>query len=123
MLGANDSKPENWQFKANFISNFKEMINAYQNLSSHPKIFLNIEAKVYGTGNFGITDSVVQEVNALIVQIAKDTALPIIDVYTATSGMPQNFPDNIHLNDAAAQAAANVVYTTLINFTDTGTTI
>jgi hypothetical protein len=90
------------------------MINIYKNLSSHPRIFLNNEAKVYGAGNFGITDPIVQQVNALIAQVASSTASLLTDVYTVTSGMPQNFPDNVHMNDAAAQVVANAVYAKLI---------
>jgi lysophospholipase L1-like esterase len=114
MLGANDTKPQNWQYNASFVSTYVEMINIYKNLSSHPRIFLNNEAKVYGAGNFGITDPIVQQVNALIAQVASSTASPLTDVYTVTSGMPQNFPDNVHMNDAAAQVVANAVYPKLI---------
>jgi lysophospholipase L1-like esterase len=113
MLGANDTKPQNWQYNASFTSTYLEMINVYKNLSSHPRIFINNEAKVYGAGNFGITDPIVQQVNALIAQLAASTASPLTDVYTVTSGMPQNFPDNVHMNDAAAQVVANAMYTTL----------
>lgn len=111
MLGTNDSKPQNWQYKSEFVSNYEEMINHYKNLSSHPAVYVNICPCVYNGGAAGITNPVVRdEVNPKVVQSAVETGCPIIDVYTATSGMFWNFPDNIHPNDTGAKDLANTVY-------------
>lgn len=114
MLGSNDSKPANWAHKAEFLPNAKELINVYKNLPSHPKVYVNTSPTVYGSGNFGITEAVVGgEVVPLQLQAARETGCPVTDVHGATTGMPQNFPDNVHPNDAGAQVIANAVYETL----------
>lgn len=40
MLGTNDSKAENWAEKDHFLSDLKEMIKGYQDLSSHPNVYV-----------------------------------------------------------------------------------
>jgi lysophospholipase L1-like esterase len=126
MLGTNDSKSYNWQYKSEFVANYEEMINHYKNLSSHPVVYVNTCATVYNgaTGNYGITDPVVTgEVVPLVKQAANETGCPIIDINTATKGMPQNFPDYVHPNDAGYQVIANTVYKAITGATVTPTPV
>lgn len=110
MLGTNDSKPGNWKNKDQFIVDYKKMINEYKQLPSHPEVYVNLPPKVYGSGNFGITDEVVsKEIIPIIRDIAQQENVKVNDVYTATSGMPQNFTDMVHPNDAGTKAIANAV--------------
>jgi hypothetical protein len=48
-------------------------------------------------------------------EIAAQTGCPVIDVYAATSGMPQNFPDNIHPNLGGCKAMAQAVFEAISN--------
>lgn len=114
MLGSNDSKSFNWVYKDEFVPNAEEMINLYKNLPSHPVVYVNTSPTVAGSGNYGITEAVVGgEVVPRQFQAAEETGCPVSDVHTTTAGMPQNFPDNVHPNDAGALAIADAVYETL----------
>ena len=39
-LGTNDTKPWNWEHKADFIDDYKTLINSYRALSTKPRIIL-----------------------------------------------------------------------------------
>jgi lysophospholipase L1-like esterase/predicted esterase len=111
MLGTNDSKSQNWQYQSEFVANYDEMINHYKNLSSHPTVYVNTCPTVYNTGLAGITNPVVRDqVNPKVRQAASDTGCTVVDVYTATNGMPQNFPDNVHPNVDGSKVLADAVY-------------
>ena len=111
MLGSNDSKPYNWVYQNEYAPDYREMIDHYRNLPSHPKVYINTLLTVYGAGNFDITDPIVTgQICPLIRQIGMEKGCQVIDVNSATKNMPQNFPDNIHPNSAGAQVVAQTVY-------------
>jgi lysophospholipase L1-like esterase len=113
MLGSNDAKAVNWQYKSQFVTDYKDMINHYRNLSSHPIVYINTSPMVYNgdIGNYGITNPVVSgEVVPLTIQTANEMGCPVIDINTVTQGMPQNFPDYVHPNNAGYVIIANAVY-------------
>jgi hypothetical protein len=53
------------------------------------------------------------EVIPAIKKVAADTGTPVIDVYTALSGVPQDFIDLVHPNDDGNLKIANAVYAAL----------
>ena len=112
MLGTNDSKPQNWGgFSAQFPADYSDLIDHYRALPSHPLVFCCLPCPVYGAGNFGITSPVVQTgVIPAILQVAGAKAVPLIDVNSALSGLPGDFPDNVHPNDAGYALLAQAVY-------------
>lgn len=112
-LGTNDSKPYNWKYGKEFGRDLETMLAAFRKLASKPLVYLCSPAKVYGSGPV-INDSVI--VNYIIPEIsriARKEKLEVIDVHTATSGMPQSFPDNVHPNEAGAIVLAGTVYKAL----------
>ena len=111
MLGTNDSKSQNWAFASEFPGDYRDLIDHYRALPSHPLVFCCLVCPVYNAGAFGITSPVVQNgVIPLIIQAANAKAAPLIDVNTALSGAPQYFPDNVHPNDAGYAVLAQTVY-------------
>lgn len=117
-LGTNDSKPYNWQYKSNFVNDYKELINKYKNLSSHPEVYVALSPTVFGEGNWGITNQVVtNEVVPLTIQAATETGSAIIDNNSLTANIPQNFPDNIHPDNIGISILANNVYAALTSTT------
>jgi lysophospholipase L1-like esterase len=109
MLGTNDSKPQNWQYGDEFIRNYREMIQHYASLPSAPAVFICTTCPVYGNGNYGISPTVVQDAIVPRVWVLGDLAgVPVIDVFTALSGLPEDFPDNVHPN---VDGAARIAYT------------
>lgn len=109
-LGTNDSKPINWKYKANFTLDMETMVTAFQNLPSHPKIYLCYPAKAYAL-QWGINDSIiVNEIMPRIDTIAAKLGATIIDLHTPTTGKEALFPDKIHPNPEGAVILASEVY-------------
>ena len=109
-LGTNDSKSFNWKYKADFMKDAQNMINAFKGLPSQPKIYLCYPSKAYLTGD-GINDDIIsKEIIPMIKKLAKKNDLSVIDLHTAMDGMPELFPDRIHPNEKGAQVMAKVVY-------------
>ena len=109
-LGTNDSKSFNWKYKADFMKDAQNMINAFKSLPSQPKIYLCYPSKAYLTGD-GINDDIIsKEIIPMIKKLAKKNDLSVIDLHTAMDGMPELFPDRIHPNEKGAQVMAKAVY-------------
>ena len=109
-LGTNDSKSFNWKYKAGFMKDAQNMINAFKGLPSQPKIYLCYPSKAYLTGD-GINDDIIsKEIIPMIKKLAKKNNLSVIDLHTAMDGMPELFPDRIHPNEKGAQVMAKAVY-------------
>lgn len=101
-LGTNDSKSFNWKYKADFMKDAQNMINAFKGLPSQPKIYLCYPSKAYLTGD-GINDDIIsKEIIPMIKKLAKKNDLSVIDLHTAMDGMPELFPDRIHPNEKGA---------------------
>jgi lysophospholipase L1-like esterase len=112
-LGTNDTKPQNWKYADEFVSDYVDLIEEFQNLPSHPWVWICYPAPVYET-RWGIREEiVVNEVKPKIDEIARRTGVPVIDLYSALSGMPEVFPDSIHPNAEGAEIMATVIAETL----------
>ncbi len=112
-LGTNDSKPQNWKYKDEFVKDAQAMIDAFNNLPSKPKIYLCTPAKVYAE-MWGINEAIVtKEIIPMIQKLAKKNHLSVIDLHTATEGMSEAFPDKIHPNEQGARVLAKTVYETI----------
>ena len=109
-LGTNDSKSFNWKYKADFMKDAQNMINAFKGLPSQPKIYLCYPSKAYQTGDNINDDIISKEIIPMIKKVAKKNDLSVIDLHTAMDGMPELFPDRIHPNEKGAQVMAKAVY-------------
>ena len=109
-LGTNDSKSFNWKYKADFMKDAQNMINAFKGLPSQPKIYLCYPSKAYLTGDVINDDIISKEIIPMIKKLAKKNDLSVIDLHTAMDGMPELFPDRIHPNEKGAQVMAKAVY-------------
>jgi acyl-CoA thioesterase I len=115
MLGTNDSKPWNWQYGDDFEGDYLDMIDHYRTLAGTAKVYACTVCPVYGDGNFGISPEVVQDdIVPLVWQIGGESNTPVIDVNTALSGLPEDFPDLVHPN---ADGAARIAYTVWVALT------
>jgi acyl-CoA thioesterase-1 len=113
-LGTNDSKPQNWVYKDEFVSVYLDLIDSFAGLPSNPEIWICKPVPVFSDG-WGINNPVVQnEIVPLIDQIAQQRDVRIIDLYTALSGRSDLFPDGIHPNAEGAEIMARTILYAII---------
>ena len=108
-LGTNDSKPQNWALKDDFISDYLFLIDSFAELPSKPKIWICYPVPAF-IDNFSIRESVIKnEIIPLIDQIAQLRDVVVIDLYTALSDAAALFPDGIHPNAEGAKLMAEAI--------------
>ena len=101
-LGTNDSKPQNWQYSETFKDDLKTLVRSFQNLSSHPVVYLCLPIPPAYT-QWGINDStIVKGVIPAIKAVAKEMKLPVINLYKAFKPHLNLLPDGIHPNEEGA---------------------
>jgi len=120
MLGTNDTKPQNWKFKDEFVPDYKDMIATFNKNEPKPRIFACYPPLVPGTGNFGINEAGVKEQIPMIDAIAKETGSGVIDIHGAFAGKDAMFPDKVHPNTEGATELAKAVYKKLTGKEFTG---
>lgn len=115
-LGTNDSKPQNWQHSGDFEKDYKEMIHAFKNLESKPRILLALPVPVFVPERWGIRDTVVREkITPLIKKIAQATKCQYVDLYTPLLPYKWAFPDAVHPNSIGASVMAEEIYRSLFH--------
>lgn len=112
-LGTNDSKPQNWQHKADFAADYKDVIAAFKQVDPQVKVYTCFPVPAF-PGQWGINDTIIKtEVVPIVTQVAQDTGATVIDLYKALSGKPDLFPDTVHPNRKGAGLIALEVYRSL----------
>jgi len=107
-LGTNDTKPQNWKHKADFISDYRSMIEEFESLPSVLKVWMVKPVPVYGKGD--ISDAILKnEILPMIDSIASADEVPIIDLYSALSNNAGMFPDGVHPDKMASGIMAGIV--------------
>ena len=108
-LGTNDSKPQNWQYKGDFVSDYESMIAAFRALPSKPQVWICKPVPAFYV-NFSIRPEVIRdEILPLIDQISREKNAPVIDLYTALLDRGSLFPDGIHPNAEGAGLMAQTI--------------
>lgn len=109
LLGTNDSSPENWKHKDQFLADAQEMVSAFANLPSKPKVYLCKPAPAF-PGDWGISDEIIRkEVGPKLEQAAKLSGASMIDLYTVLAGKAELFPDKVHPHPGGAKLIAEEV--------------
>jgi len=123
MLGSNDSKPWNWVYGTNYVTNYTDLIATYANLPTHPRVLICTPPPVFGGGAFSIDPSVVANSIAPIVrQLGVSLGREVIDLHALLAGHAEWFPDNVHPNSRGTTVMAAIVYSALQGDTMNGVT-
>ena len=124
-LGTNDSKPYNWEHKAEFETDLQQMIDALAPLQpvlnkkgrptkkmerpAKPRILLCTPIPAF-RDMWGINDStIVSEVIPAIRRVADRNGLEVIDLHSAVTDETLITSDHIHPNDKGARRMAEVI--------------
>lgn len=98
LLGTNDSKPQNWQYKDDFFTDYCDMVREFRALDTKPQIFVGFPPPVF-RDDYGIRNSVIRdEIIPLIDSVRVTLKTFVIDFYSRMQGMGDLFPDGIHPN-------------------------
>ena len=113
-LGANDSKPQNFEAHPDdFVPDYKAIIADFQRINPNIKIYAAVPVPAYPE-NYGIRESVITEkIIPAVQQVVAETHISTIDLHTPMEDKGADFPDKVHPNEAGAKALAKIVYVAL----------
>lgn len=118
-LGTNDSKPYNWKYGTNFLSDYEELIASYATLTNQPRVVVCTPCPVYNKGAFDISPSVIAtNITPIIRDLAARLELDLIDLQTRLAGHGEWFPDTVHPNSKGMTAMTSVMYAGLMGITN-----
>jgi acyl-CoA thioesterase-1 len=111
MMGTNDAQPSLEPYNASFVGDYVKLVNAFQTLTSKPKIWAVLPPPIFSNQSGRISPEYFKlTVIPFIEQAANETNLPIINVYSALANYSGYFPDGEHPNSAAAKLIADEIY-------------
>jgi acyl-CoA thioesterase I len=122
MLGTNDSKDnpsdvDNWTSTAptRYAADYNSMIDELLAVTPTPEIFLALPPPAFAN-TYDIDGTVIaDQIIPIIIGIATDRQLPVIDVHSALAGMSSLFPDGVHPNDMGHMIIATTMENGLLS--------
>jgi acyl-CoA thioesterase I len=114
MLGTNDSKPQNWSHKDDFVADYKSLIESFREVNPNVKIYACLPVPAF-PGFGGIREEIISGgVIPLVRQAAEESKVDLIDLHAAMADQKQDFPDTVHPNPAGAGLMADAVAKALL---------
>lgn len=109
-LGTNDSKPQNWQHKADFVQDYLDLIREFRmQMPKDGKVYIVLPVPVTRV-NFGITPDVMNnEQRLMLFEIIQKSGAEVIDLYTPLMDKPELLPDGVHPNAEGLSIMAGVI--------------
>lgn len=111
-LGTNDSKPQNWNNKADFEADYKSMIDDLKKVNRKVVIYCCLPPPA-GGNKWGINGGIIKdEIGPLVCKVAKDTGCYVIDLHEALNGK-NCLADGVHPNGDGHKFMAAAIYKAL----------
>jgi lysophospholipase L1-like esterase len=109
-LGTNDSKPQNWAHKADFVKDYLDLIAEFRDhMPADGKVYVIIPVPVTRV-NFGINPEVMNnEQRLMLMEIIQKSGAEAIDLYTPLMNRTELLPDGVHPNNEGLKIMAEVV--------------
>ena len=109
-LGTNDSKPQNWAHKEDFVKDYLDMIAEFrEHMPKDGKVYVIFPVPVTRV-NFGITPEVMNnEQRLMLFEIVQKSGAEVIDLYTPLMDKPELLPDGVHPNTEGLTIMAQVI--------------
>jgi acyl-CoA thioesterase I len=98
-LGTNDSKPQNWAHKADFVKDYLDLIAEFRAvMPADGKVYVVIPV-IVTRENFGINPVIMDnEQRIMLLDIIQKSGAEVIDLYSPLKDKPQLLPDGVHPN-------------------------
>lgn len=108
-LGTNDSKPQNWAHKADFVKDYLDLIAEFRaHMPKDGKVYVVMPVPVTRV-NFGINPEVMNnEQRLMLMEIIQKSGAELIDLYTPLMDKPELLPDGVHPNNEGLRIMAAV---------------
>lgn len=113
MLGTNDANPALKPNTSSFVKNYAQLIGKFRELESKPKLWIVKPPPIFSNGTGLSTANFDTYIIPAIEQVASQSHLPLIDLYTPMLGNSEYFVDGVHLNNEGSQVVANLIYKAL----------
>ncbi len=110
MLGTNDANEIITPNNRSFVDSYVRLVEAFQALSSHPKIWLVKPPPVFSNGTTPSAEFLETNIIPQVDQVAQQTHTPVIDVHSVLSNCSKFFPDGVHPDPDGSQLIANEIY-------------
>ena len=109
-LGTNDSKPQTWAHKADFVKDYLDLIAEFRDhMPADGKVYVIIPVPVTRV-NFGINPEVMHnEQRLMLMEIIQKSGAEAIDLYTPLMNRTELLPDGVHPNNEGLKIMAEVV--------------
>lgn len=109
-LGTNDSKPQNWEHKADFVKDYLDLIAEFRAvMPADGKVYIVIPVPVTRE-NFGINPVIMDnEQRLMLFDIIQKSGAEVIDLYTPLKDKAQLLPDGVHPNAEGLTIMAKVI--------------
>ena len=109
LLGTNDSKPQNWIYKDEFIPDYIAMIDTFRQVENEPIIYACYPPPSFDT-TWGIRDSIVTtDMIPMIDKIIDSVGVSLIDFHSPLVDKEFLFPDYIHPSVEGSWEMAKIV--------------
>ena len=110
MLGANDTKPRNWQhFARDYEADYRDLVKKFQELPSKPRVFVCRPSYISQGGNWGINERNTLKEIEVVDKLAASMQLGLIDIHAALKGKDNLIPDHVHPNRQGQTEIAKAV--------------
>ncbi len=86
MLGTNDSKPKNWIYENEFVSDYRNMVQTFQALATKPHIYICHVPTVVEPNKYNISETNSIVIDQQIDALAKEMGLEVIPMDQAYGG-------------------------------------
>lgn len=117
-LGTNDSKPQNWQYSAEFEKDYTELVKTIQGFQSRPRVLLALPVPVFAEEVWGINQAVIRdEILPIVQKIGDALYCDVVDLYHPLENYGQFFPDKVHPDPLGAELMVKEIYLKLFHKT------
>jgi lysophospholipase L1-like esterase len=115
MLGTNDTKPQNWRYREEFLGDYLELVESFRILPARPRVHVCLPCPVFGEGNFDITAGHLSVYSDWIRELAARHSLELIDLHGILADKPHMIPDCVHPSTDGAGEMAKAVFAALVS--------